>query len=41
MQRNTIPSQIGFLSNPYANFGKVDNRGADLSLTCKMCSDRA
>lgn len=33
MQRNTIPTQVGFLSNPYANFGKVDNRGVDLSLT--------
>lgn len=33
MQRNTIPSQIGFLANPYANYGKVDNRGMDLSLT--------
>ncbi len=32
MQRNTIPSQIGFLQNPYANFGKVDNRGVDLSV---------
>lgn len=33
MQRQTIPSQVGFLRNPYANFGKVDNRGVDLSLT--------
>lgn len=33
MQRNTIPSQAGFISNPYTNFGKVDNRGVDLSLT--------
>lgn len=33
MQRNTIPSQSGFISNPYTNFGKVDNRGVDLSLT--------
>lgn len=32
MQRNTIPSQVGFLNNPYANYGKVDNRGVDLSL---------
>lgn len=33
MQRNTIPSQAGFISTPYANFGKVDNRGVDLSAT--------
>lgn len=33
MQRSTIPSQTGFISNPYANYGKVDNRGIDLSLT--------
>lgn len=32
MQRSTIPSQTGFLSNPYANYGKVDNRGMDLQL---------
>ncbi len=33
MQRNTIPSQAGFISTPYANFGRVDNRGVDLSCT--------
>lgn len=33
MQRHTIPSQAGFISNPYTNFGRVDNRGIDLSLT--------
>lgn len=33
MQRTTIPSQIGFISNPYANYGKVNNQGLDLSLT--------
>ena len=33
MQRNTIPTQAGFISTPYANFGKVDNRGVDLSAT--------
>lgn len=33
MQRNTIPSQVGFIANPYANYGKVDNRGVDLSVT--------
>jgi len=33
MQRQTIPSQVGFISNPYANYGKVDNRGVDLSMT--------
>lgn len=32
MQRNTIPSSAGFRSTPWANFGKVDNQGIDLSL---------
>ena len=32
MQRNTVPSAAGFYQTPYANFGKVDNRGVDLSL---------
>ena len=32
MQRATIPSQTGFINNPYANYGKVDNKGLDLSL---------
>ena len=27
MQRSTIPSQTGFLSTPYANYGKVNNKG--------------
>lgn len=29
MQRKTIPTQAGFLSNPYANYGVVDNSGVD------------
>ncbi len=33
MQRATIPSQIGFINNPYANYGEVDNRGFDASIT--------
>lgn len=33
MQRSTIPSQAGFVSNPYANYGKVNNQGYDLSVT--------
>ena len=32
MQRNNIPTSAGFLKFPWANFGKVDNRGIDLSL---------
>lgn len=32
MQRTTIPSQVGFVSNPYANYGKVDNQGLDVAL---------
>ncbi len=33
MQRNNIPSAAGFRKTPWANFGKVDNTGVDLSLT--------
>ena len=33
MQRSTIPTQAGFVSNPYANYGKVNNQGYDLSVT--------
>lgn len=33
MRRNTIPSAAGFMNTPWANFGKVDNKGVDLSLT--------
>lgn len=32
MQRSTIPTQAGFVSNPYANYGKVNNQGYDLSV---------
>lgn len=32
MQRSTIPTQTGFLSNPYANYGKVDNQGFEAQL---------
>ena len=32
MQRATIPGQAGFISNPYANYGEVDNKGFDASL---------
>lgn len=32
MQRATTPTQTGFINNPYANYGKVDNKGIDLSL---------
>jgi TonB-linked SusC/RagA family outer membrane protein len=33
MQRQTIPSSSGFVEKPYANYGKVENHGLDLSLS--------
>lgn len=33
MQRNNIPTAAGFLKFPWANFGKVDNKGIDMSLS--------
>ena len=33
MQRATIPGQAGFITNPYANYGEVDNKGLDASIT--------
>lgn len=33
MQRNNIPSAAGFRKTPWANYGKVNNNGVDLSLT--------
>ena len=33
MQRSTIPTQIGYLSIPYANYGKVDNQGLEAQLS--------
>ena len=33
MQRKTIPSAAGFRKTPWANYGKVDNSGIDMSLT--------
>jgi len=32
MQRITIPSQAGFVTNPYANYGIVNNQGYEISL---------
>ncbi|MDG5801010.1 SusC/RagA family TonB-linked outer membrane protein [Marinilabiliaceae bacterium ANBcel2] len=32
MQRQTIPSSTGFITSPWANYGKVDNQGVDISL---------
>ena len=32
MQRATIPTQTGFLTNPWANYGEVTNRGTEFSL---------
>ena len=33
MQRNNIPTSTGFRKTPWANYGKVNNTGIDLSLT--------
>lgn len=32
MNRQTIPGSSGFVKTPWANFGKVDNQGIDISL---------
>ena len=32
MARKTIPGSSGFINPPWANFGKVDNQGIDMSL---------
>ncbi len=32
MQRATIPTQVGFATFPWANYGKVDNKGIEVSL---------
>ncbi|MDP4240281.1 MAG: TonB-dependent receptor [Bacteroidota bacterium] len=32
MQRSTIPTQAGYITTPWANYGKVTNRGVDASL---------
>lgn len=33
MQRTTVPSSAGFAQVPYANFGKVTNKGIEMSLS--------
>lgn len=33
MQRSTIPTQVGYINSPWANYGKVDNHGVDASVT--------
>ncbi len=32
MQRNNVPGSAGFIRNVYANYGKVENKGFDMSL---------
>ncbi|RAV98184.1 SusC/RagA family protein [Pseudochryseolinea flava] len=32
MNRKTIPSSSGFINSPFANYGKVENKGFDMSL---------
>lgn len=32
MQRSIIPSQTGFITNPWANYGKVNNGGVEFTL---------
>lgn len=40
MQRRTVPGSAGFMQTPYANFGKVENKGFELSLNAnKKLSD--
>lgn len=33
MRRATVPSSAGFIETPYANYGKTNNQGVDLSLS--------
>lgn len=33
IQRSSIPTQIGFISTPYANYGIVDNKGFEVALS--------
>ncbi len=40
MQRRTIPTQAGLLSTPYANFGKVKNRGGEVAITYNKQFDK-
>lgn len=40
MQRRTIPTQAGFLSTPYANFGRVKNRGGELAVSANHTIDK-
>ncbi|WP_029904870.1 TonB-dependent receptor [Prevotella sp. 10(H)] len=40
MQRTTVPGSAGFIQTPYANFGKVENKGIEMSLNInKKLSD--
>ena len=32
MQRRIIPTQTGFITNPWANYGKVTNGGMEVSI---------
>lgn len=40
MQRNTIPSSSGFVQTPYANYGKTNNKGVDMSLSINKQIDK-
>jgi len=33
MQRQTIPTQAGLMTTPYANFGKVENQGGEVTFS--------
>lgn len=33
IQRTTVPTQAGFLSTPYANYGKMNNKGFEVALS--------
>jgi len=40
MQRSVIPSQTGFITNPWANYGKVKNQGIEFSLVYNKAINR-
>ena len=40
MQRQTIPTQAGLMTTPYANFGKVRNRGGEATLSFNKKVDK-
>ncbi|MDD7885390.1 TonB-dependent receptor [Flavivirga sp. 57AJ16] len=35
IRRNTVPTQAGFINTPFANFGKMNNKGVEVSLNLR------